>query len=271
MSKRIIAGAGVLAGLAVALAPVATFADIAGTASDTHTDELVITLQPSCTFGDWAQSTSPLPGGITHGSETGTTYNVTPTTSTDSHTDDDVASTGYGTVVAELPGGAESGSIAANASEHTILRTMQAGTTAAGFASTTMKVVCTNTEGYSIKVATPNLYNETTGYTSENIPALNGTGSTKAAAYSVTASGYDLDSITANNGTSSASDVVDGAATFYANETAGTAETIVKHTGVSAATGDTITVTYGIGVQSNQAAGTYSGKVVYSLFQGIAE
>ena len=267
MSKKIIAGLGVVAGLAVALAPTATFADIAGTASDTHTDELVINLQPSCTFGDWAQSDSPLPGGITHGSETGTTYNVTPTTSTDTHTDDDVASTGYGTIADE--GATTSSNL--NASEHTILRTMQAGTTAAGFASTTMKVVCTNTEGYSIKVATPNLYNETAGYTSENIPAVNGTGSTKAAAYSATVSGYDLDSITANNGTSSASDVVDGAATFYANATAGTAETIVEHEGVSAATGDTITVTYGIGVQSNQAAGTYSGKVVYSLFQGIAE
>ncbi len=268
MSKKLIAGAGVVASLAVALAPLATFADIADDESDQHTDELVITVPPSCTFGDALQETSPLPGGITHGSESNVTYNATPTTSTDSHTDDDVVSTGYGSNVAA---GGITTSSNLNASEHTILKTVQAGTTAAGFASTVMKVVCTNTEGYTIQVATPNLYNETTGYTSENIPALNGTGSTKAASYSATNSGYDLDSIVANNGAASASDVVEGAATFYANATAGTAETIIEHTGVSAATGDTITVTYGVGIQSNQAAGTYSGKVVYTLLQGIEE
>ena len=44
MSKKIIAGLGVVAGLAVALAPVATFAmDV----SDQHTDQLVLTVLPS--------------------------------------------------------------------------------------------------------------------------------------------------------------------------------------------------------------------------------
>lgn len=262
MSKKLIAGAGVVASFAIALAPLATFAE----ASDTHTDELVINVPAACTFGDSTQST--VLGGITHGESDKATWvkektTAAPTGFTDK--DDEVESTGAGTVTADLRGN----ETAVNASKHTAYYTIKAGTVEAGFASTTMKVVCTNTTGYRVQVATEDLKNETSGYTDEKIFALAGTST--AAAYSASASGYDLDSIVANNGAEGASDVASGKDKFYANTAAGTAETIVTHTGVSAPAGDTITVTYGIGVQGNQAAGTYSGKVVYSLFQGIED
>lgn len=254
MSKKLIAGAGVVASFAIALAPLATFAD---TASDTHTDELVINVPAACTFGDSTQST--VLGGITHGESDEATWVENLPTGDDDEKRDEAASTGAGTVEDDLRGN----ETAVNASKHTAYYTIKAGTVEAGFASTTMKVVCTNADGYYVKVATPNLTlgGVNDGPSVVKIPA--------SASYSASASGYNLASIAANNGTNSGSDVVSGKGTNYANATAGTAETIVTHTGVSAPTGDTITVTYGIGVQGNQAAGTYSGKVVYSLFQGV--
>ncbi len=257
MSKRIIAGLGVVAGLAVALAPVATFATstIHVNASDSHTDELVITVNPSCTFGD-ALATTPV-DGVSHTAVADTTWNesapqTAETEAPATHSNDDIDSTGYGIISAELPDG---GTV--NASEHTAYRTMNAGTTNDAFAKTTLKVVCTNTDGYTVKFVTPSL---TKDGSSATIPA--------AASYSTSASGYNLATVTANNGTSSASDVVSGkdADAISASETA-----LVEHTGLSATAGDTIDIVYGIGIQSNQEAGTYAGKVVYTLYQGLAE
>ena len=255
MSKKLIAGAGVVASLAVALAPLASYATIAGSASDSHTDELVITVNPSCTFGD-ALAATPV-DGVSHTAVTNTAWNETTpnpaeTEAPATHSNDDADSTGYGIISAELPDG---GTV--NASEHTAYRTMNAGTTNDEFAKTTLKVVCTNTDGYTVKFVTPSL---TKDGSSATIPA--------AATYSVSASGYNLATVTANNGASSASDVVSGKATdaYSVSETA-----LVEHTGLSATAGDTIDIVYGIGIQSNQEAGTYAGKVVYTLYQGLAE
>ena len=261
MSKKIIAGLGVVAGLAVALTPAVTFATstIHANASDSHTDELVITVNPSCTFGD-ALASTPV-DGVSHIAVSGTTWNesapqTAETEAPATHSNDDVDSTGFGIIADELPDSTSTITAAVNASEHTAYRTMNAGTTNDAFAKTTLKVVCTNTDGYTVKFVTPALVKSA----GVEIPA--------AATYSVSASGYNLATVTANNGTSGATDVVSGKATaaYSASETA-----LVKHTGLSATSGDTIDIVYGIGIQSNQEAGTYAGKVIYTLYQGLED
>ncbi|MBQ1528286.1 hypothetical protein IIZ77_01395 [Candidatus Saccharibacteria bacterium] len=120
MSKKLIAGAGVVASLAVALAPLATFAT---GESDIHNDEIVINVLPSCTFGDSTQSGNTLSGGITHGSGDAATWRTgdsndpnVPNTFPSNYTPKtDTESTGAGTVVADL----REGESAINESHHT--------------------------------------------------------------------------------------------------------------------------------------------------------
>ena len=273
MSKKLIAGLGVVAGLAVAMAPVATFAV---DASDQHTDELVVTVLPSCTFGSAVKNTTPYPSGIEHDTSTGayganaadsnyaaggkisaTAWNETQTaeasasvTDTDEggHNADDVASTGYGI-------NGEGGVLAANenASEHTVHRSMLAGTTTDTFAQTTMWVVCNNGQGYSITAqATP----LTDGaQTSPKTIAVQ--------SYSATQSGYLLKAITTADES--------GAMTIgTAADVAPTNETIIAtKNSVSKEAGDSLTVTYGMGISSAQEADTYAGKVTYKLYKGV--
>ena len=165
MSKKLIAGAGVVASFAIALAPLATFAEsVNGTVSDQHTDKLVLTVLPSCTFGSAHKSTDSYPGGITHddsaqdkdasgasasgvyganGTSAGeeetrgaTAWTTTETTTgtagaTDSvdsgnHNSDVLQSTGYGTLNGE--GGVNATNGLTNHSKHTVHRSMLAGT-----------------------------------------------------------------------------------------------------------------------------------------------
>ena len=275
MSKKLIAGAGVVASFAVALAPLATFATQAGTPSDTHADELVLTVLPSCTFGSIAKSTTPYPGGITHDGSTGnygadgtvaderethsaTAWNTTATAEAASGTDegghnaDDVASTGYGTLNGE--GGVNATNGLANASEHTVHRSMLAGTTTNTFASTTMWVVCNDGEGYSVSATAVPLSDGAQSNPKE-IPV--------SASYSATSSGYALKAITsASAGTAMTIPT--------AADVAPTSETVIAtHAGVSDEAGDSLTVVYGVGVAASQEADTYAGKVTYKLYRGI--
>ncbi|MBQ1528030.1 hypothetical protein IIZ77_00075 [Candidatus Saccharibacteria bacterium] len=201
MSKKLIAGAGVVASLAVALAPLATFATRAENASDEHTDQLIVTVPATCTFGSYTKGTTPYPGGITHDDYTGTyaattgqygatawdtdaTAETTPWANhpdvESDHNGADVASTGYPSLAADIviTGGT------ANASKHTVHRTMMAGSTTDTFAQTTMYIVCNKGDGYTV-TATPaaNLTDST-----NNIPLV--------ATYSATQSGYNLKTIT---------------------------------------------------------------------------
>ncbi|MBQ6130357.1 hypothetical protein IJI72_01545 [Candidatus Saccharibacteria bacterium] len=276
MSKKLIAGAGVVASFAVALAPLATFATVAQNASDQHTDELVVTVLPSCTFGSASKDTSPYPSGIEHDGSTGnyganaadssyaaggkisaTAWNTTQTTEASAsvadsdeggHNADDVASTGYGI-------NGEGGVLAANenASEHTVHRSMLAGTTTDTFAQTTMWVVCNNGDGYTVTATAVAL--EDGAQTSPKTIPVNGS-------YSASSSGYTLKTIVAgNNGMTVASNVE--ALSTYSNTT------IASKAGVSAENGDSLTVTYGMGIASAQEADTYAGKVTYKLYKGV--
>ncbi len=275
MSKKLIAGAGVVASLAVALAPLATFADTVNP-SDQHTDELVVTVLPSCTFGSASKNTTPYPSGIEHDNSTSsyganaadsnyaaggkisaTAWNETQTaeaaqsvhaTDEGGHNADDVASTGYGI-------NGEGGVLAANenSSEHTVHRSMLAGTTTDTFAQTTMWVVCNNGEGYSITAQAEALSDG--AQTSPKTIAVQ--------SYSATQSGYLLKAITTadESGTMTIGTAADVAPT---NETI-----IATKNGVSKEAGDSLTVTYGMGISSAQEADTYAGKVVYKLYKGV--
>lgn len=270
--KKLIAGAGVVASFAVALAPLATFAV---DASDSHTDELVVTVLPSCTFGSASKDDTPYPSGITHDDSTGnygadatngeysaTAWNVETGTAEASgsiaesdeggHNADDVASTGYG--ILEGEGGVTATNNRANASEHTVHRSMLAGTTTNTFASTTMWVVCNNGDGYSI-TATAAALTDGAASGAKTIPV--------SSSYSAASSGYDLKSITA--GTDGMTVV-----TAQAEDSVPTSETIIAtKDGVSAEAGDSLTVVYGMGIASSQEADTYAGKVVYKLYKGV--
>ena len=280
MSKKLIAGAGVVASFAIALAPLATFA-ANGVVSDQHADELVVTVLPSCTFGSAKKTTDDaayFPGGITHDSYgagtpegiTATSWNITDggtdTGNHDSSTDHfsgaghvDVASTGYGTNPGEGGAHAASGTegqegyVASNlnASEHTVHRSMLAGTSTDTFAQTTMYVVCNNGGGYTVTSTAEALSNGT-----ESI------GLVAANAISPDASGYNgivtVETGDNANGMTRIADVV------QTNETI-----IATKSGVSKENGDSLTVTYGMGIASSQKADTYAGKVTYKLYKGL--
>jgi len=285
MSKKLIAGAGVVASFAVALAPLATFATQASNPSDVHTDQLVLTVLPSCTFGSAAKNTSPYPSGITHNNSQGdygadgTTANEpythgatawnngdstsTPTASdtsgalhdgsgnTEDHNTGDIASTGYGV---EGEGMATSTNGLANSSEHTVHRSMLAGTTTDTFASTTMWVVCNNGEGYSVS-ATATSLSDGAAQDPKTIPV--------SATYSAAASGYNLKSITSTS-EGTAMTIPTASAVAPSSETV-----IATHAGASDEDGDSLTVVYGVGVATSQEANTYAGTVTYKLYKGI--
>ena len=289
MSKKLIAGAGVVASFAVALAPLATFATVSSDASDQHTDQLVLTVLPSCTFGTAAKSTSPYPSGITHdgstgnyaadttnGEHTATAWNNgdsehTPTASdasgalhsgsgnTTDHNTGDIESTGYGIldgeggVIVESGTEGQEGYVAGNdrynASEHTVHRSMLAGTHTANFAQTTMYIVCNNGDGYTVKATATALTNGT-----ETISPAATIDSTHAA------SGY--------NGVVTTSDS-ESAPTNLANITSTSEVTIADKNSVTKEAGDSITVTYGMGIKTSQKADTYAGTVTYKLYKGV--
>lgn len=268
MSKKLIAGAGVVASFAIALAPLATFATD-GVVSDQHTDKLVLTVLPSCTFGSVSKSASGIAhddstdnygadgSSTTQSTITATAWNTDSTTdevdSVSAHTSDVTDSTGYGILDNEGGLTTTNHEELANHSKHTVHRSMLAGTTTATFAQTAMTVYCNNGGGYSITGQATALAG-----TSTNIPVNN--------TYSASVSGYNLATLAVSGG-SLALEQVSSANVTHAEPTS---ETVLAHSStVTAETGDTLTVTYGMGVSSNQQADTYVGTVTYKLYKGV--
>lgn len=280
-SKRVLAAASAVVTLGVAAAPLNTFATVA--ASDQHTDQLVVTVLPSCTFGSSSKGTdggTPYKTGIEHDNSTGgyaadaiesitatswdrnATAEATPWTNHPSeetnHHVSDVESTGYG--ILEGESGVTSTNNKANASYHTVHRTMQAGTTTDTFAMTKLWVVCNNGTGYSVTAtATPLSDGESTPTT---IPVN--------ANYSATVSGYALKSITSTATPQGTTDAAGTAMTVGAETVAPTDETIIAtHSGVSHEDGDSLQIVYGMGIATSQKADTYAGTVTYKLYKGV--
>ena len=128
-----------------------------------------------------------------------------------------------------------------NTSTHTLSATRTNGTVTYNLGKTTMKAVCNNSLGY--KVAVKTLNNLTSG--SNSIPAYAGT------AYTASVSGWSPIQAP-SSGTPT------GTSTKYKQ-----GDTVKTESAVTA--GTEFSVYYGVGISSTQAAGTYSGTVVYEL------
>ncbi|MBR2587386.1 hypothetical protein IKE71_03400 [Candidatus Saccharibacteria bacterium] len=254
MSKKLIAGAGVVASLAVALAPLATFATVRDTASDKHTDTLKIDVPASCAFGSvsadlvgvahptdstgtnggkaaWNATTDDKQG-LTPDRELGDNENPDPRTRHDST---DAMTAAY---------------------------TIYAGTKEDNMAQTTLTVYCNDTtQAYTLKAQLNNLTHTDT--TTTITPNAN---------YSETASGYAIYSVT--KGTNNVGDITsavsaDGSTKFAGTSAAAIAQSPSTGDAKIAANGDSYTIQYGAGVGTSQKAGVYTGTVEYNLYQGI--
>ena len=230
MSKKLIAGAGVVASFAVALAPLATFAADATWNSDQHTDTLNVTVLPTCAFG--AANANPVVTGVTHNAASATpldnSTNAASWTAADTDnlgmTPDAAAQTEHkGTDVAAY--------------------SIYAGTADDNMGTTTLTVVCNRGNGYKIKVVAGTLdLSGATPISPIETPSASTTG------YNIATSGT-ADTI---------ANVISAVST----------EAVVKNS-ASAAAGDSYTFTYGIGIAPGTTAGTYTGNVVYTLVQQI--
>ena len=254
MSKRIIAGLGVVAGLAVALAPVATFAT--GTTNPRGiTDTLNVTIEKVCSFGYQQGQTQVVElGSHADGSEI-TSDNISGTQANTPESGK-TAGMGYGkwdstTLTAyDIPATGEP-----TKSGETAYAVMETGTNNPNFAKTTMNIVCNNKDGYTLTATPTALTGETNGET------------IAAAGYgdSVTTStwGYKFAAADSSDNTNTIA-----TASQSWNATANPAQVInlTSEKGVATkATGDSFTVTYGVSVATNLSADTYEGTIDYLL------
>lgn len=235
MSKKLIAGAGVVASLAVALAPLATFA----TGQNTDrivVDNLEVTIESSCAFGHTFTA-----DGVT---------DLVGVTRTDG--------------VGEWETG--TGAFSEGTSTDTAADIMEAGTATAAFATTEMTVYCNNGLGYTITALGEDLTSDdSTGATAHPIVAGTGassvTGSWAANNTSKWSWKPSLDA-SSNAALVSAYSTPD---TEYAAPTGQSATTIVSGTSSTTNDGDVLTVVYSVGLVDNQDAGTYEGSMTYTL------
>ncbi len=291
MSKKLIAGAGVVASFAIALAPLATFATEADWNSDIHTDTFRVTVLPTCSFGTTKNSATVAEqiAGVTHNADgSGNSYD-TETLATWTTTTGTVAADTYGhsaiSTVADdktgmTPDRKAEDAVADNpettdvdesrpavvATEYPSLHvgtySIYAGTTDDDFAETNLTVICNQANGYKVYANGADLTQNlgTSGAVSQTI-AFGDT-------YSTSASGYGLAEVERTAGTAANITIPTVASGKQAlTLTAGTPGAIVTNTAESLETGDTFKITYGIGVKSGQKTGTYEGSVVYTLVQ----
>jgi len=249
MSKKLIAGAGVVASFAIALAPLATFAADADWNSDQHTDTWNVTVLPTCAFG--AASATPV-RGVDHNTGAATPHDASTNAATWLATEnnggtgtDGVYSNNLGTTPDMK---ATTGEGAITPTEYNSVSTasysIYAGTADNNIGTTTLTVLCNQNNGYKILVEAEDLA-ETGGETIDII-----------ASPSATVTGYNI-----TTGT------VSGVTT--ANVTSTTETEAVAKGSASAASGDAYTFTYGIGVAPGTKAATYTGDVVYTLVQQL--
>ncbi|MBR2587330.1 hypothetical protein IKE71_03095 [Candidatus Saccharibacteria bacterium] len=230
MSKKLIAGAGIVASLAVALAPLATFAADAAYNSDVHTDTLNVNVLPTCAFG--AANATPVVTGVAHNNASNTPL----VNGTNSATWSVVTANDN---LGMTPDAAEQ---TEHPSADSAAYSIYAGTADDNMGTTTLKVVCNQPNGYKIKVTAGELAQGTDKISPIASPSASTTG------YKITTAGT-ADTV---------APVISTTAT----------EAVIKNS-ASAATGDEFTFTYSIGVAAGTKAGTYTGDVVYTLVQQL--
>jgi len=290
MSKKLIAGAGVVASFAVALAPLATFA--AGSYyPNTQKDTLNVTIEEICSFGHTydeggSNEIEIVPGKHADGAGSGDVDDV-PESGID-------AGKGYGKWL-DASGSAVTTISAYDVAEgyqrtidstptdwpetytgidstptpDTAYGVMETNTVNNAFAHTTFAVICNTDAGYQIKTSTPEDLKRSQSDTDPI--AFNATyamtGSTTSAwnfyVTDVTTTDTDIYATASAHG---------GAETFTNGKNAYTAampanNIIASATGATAKLGDRIKVTYGVSVDADQGAGTYEGSIVYTLVQ----
>ena len=228
--KKAIASLGVVAGLAVVLAPVATFAADATYNSDEHTDTLNVTVLPTCAFG--AANADPVVTGVAHNAASATPLDNS--TNAASWTTNDTENLGM------TPDAAEQDEHKAT---DVATYSIYAGTADDNMGTTTLTVVCNQGNGYKIKV------------TAGTLDLSGATSISPISAPSASTTGYKIT-------TAGTADTI--APVVSTTET----EAVVKNS-ASAATGDAFTFTYSIGIAPGTTAGTYTGDVVYTLVQQL--
>ena len=242
MSKKLIAGAGVVASLAVALAPLATFAT---GEPRTVVDNLNITINGSCEFG--------------HDFTDGNITDIKGVTRTDG-----TAAWGANTSSEDTPKTGD-GTFVNGTSTDTATATMEAGTKAASFATTIMRVYCNKDGGYRVKLTATNLERE-----ASDAAAITPAGSSTIGAFDVAAATQSIYNITPTlvSGTSAAMEngFTSGSEATGLNTTANTP--FFKNAAATDNAGDVVTVVYGVGLKKTQPAGTYTGSVTYTLTEG---
>ena len=247
MSKKLIAGAGVVASFAVALAPLATFAADATWNSDQHTDTLNVTVLPTCAFG--AATATPI-DGITHNANPSAANGPTvgtPDPAVSQAANNATWADGTDNHLGMTPDASGQNE---NVTTDTAYYRIFAGTYDASMGTTTLTVVCNQNNGYKIFTQAANL---SEGTETIDIKAATGEGTPSA-----TVTGYTI---------TVADDESTGAT--LAQVTGTTKIATVTSSAASAADGDSYTYTYGIGVAPTQKAATYTGNVVYTLVQQL--
>lgn len=261
MSKKLIAGAGVVASLAVALAPLATFATVVD--GNAHKDTIKATIEPVCSFGHTLTSGDIAIGSHINGVASGDTDPVSTPASGDKKGTgagvwDSASATNY--IVADSTSGHIWNGATATAANaiptETLWGVVENNTEYTNFGKTVLHVYCNVKTGYQI-TATPT--------------ALTGDNSQTAIAYGYTSGtseskwGFQV-AATADRGT-----VANGANSFSPalNLPAEGTKTSVVITDTANHTtgnlGDEYTITYGMGISATQEAGTYTGTVDYVL------
>ena len=229
MSKKLIAGAGVVASLAVALAPLATFADTT-TQVSSHTDRFLLTIPQICTLGTIASATGAPEEGTDATAHTGSTWATTTAASgTTGKTD-------------------------------TFSKDVYNGKDYAAMATTTFTVRCNDSDGYTLSAASGTNDGESTA----KATLVNGSYTIKSQTgiNDLTVDGHSYWSFQLG----SASTGLTIASGFDNEHVIPTTATVIA-TGANGNTddGQSVTVTYNAGIDAMQEAGTYEGTVVYTL------
>ncbi|MBR3232860.1 hypothetical protein IKF74_01020 [Candidatus Saccharibacteria bacterium] len=253
MSKKLIAGAGVVASLAVALAPLATFAEVADTNVRQHTDTLNLTIPEICTLGT-------VTAGAAIDMTDETTHNPTGTTYTGSWTNGSASQT---THVGRTD---------------TLAADVYNGQAYANLGATVFTIRCNDNGGYTLSAnavkgtaATATAGNLT--HSSGNYTIPTGTGISNDQPVDLTADGssyWNFRFAVSNEYNATSNEKGQEIASGYnaAIAVPASSTTIVTgHGGGNTNTGETVTVTYGAGIDVFQEAGVYDGSVLYTLAQ----
>lgn len=304
MSKRIIAGAGVVAGLAVALAPVATFAtDFLY--PNKHQDRLSVTIEKVCSFGyDYTDGDDVTTGLHTDGDGTNTDKGTGTVHGTAADADktagknygkwdvtegavsaydevlgDEDGTEGEQALYSAYNGAYGSGTSGAKSTTvvtDTAYGIMENNTANATFAKTKLNIVCNNAKGYTLTAISTDLTSSglnpiaqtnsaptagTSNWTFKVSPVANGATTPETPATT------DDRTITVTGETSSYSAPWQNAKSGITIVSAAPAS--AGKTAASFRDGDAYEITYGVGLSTNQEAGTYEGTITYTLAQTL--